>query len=158
VLPRAAFWPTHTDPNRVASPARPARPDPFRRGGGVNRRIFAALLRVAAFGCLLMPAAAAAQLRCTSDTDREIRRVSFTGNASFTADQLTEHIVATPTDLSKRIFRIGTRRCLQPGLLAGDVLRLKSFYIDQGFPSVRVDTTVTTQGKWVDILFRIQEG
>lgn len=126
----------------------------------MNRRTSAALLRVVALGGLLVaPAVAAAQLRCTNDTDKEIRSVSFSGNVHFTADELADHIVATPSDLFRRKFRIvGTRRCVQPGLLAADAFRLKSFYNDQGFAGARVDTATAYEGRWVDILFRVSEG
>jgi outer membrane protein insertion porin family/translocation and assembly module TamA len=126
----------------------------------VNRRISAALLRFAALGGLLIvPALAAAQLKCTNDTDKEIRKVSFTGNGHFTAADLADHVVSTPTDFTRRFLPgIGTKRCLQPGVLAADILRLRSFYNDQGFPDARVDTITTTDGKWVDIRFRVQEG
>jgi outer membrane protein insertion porin family len=126
----------------------------------VNRRIRAAVLRFAALGGLLVvPALVGAQLRCTNEADREIRKVAFAGNAHFSSDELSDHVVSTPTDPTRRVLRfIGTRRCLQSGLLAADALRLKSFYIDQGFPDARVDTVTSTEGKWVDILFRIQEG
>ena len=126
----------------------------------MNRRISAALLRFAALGGLVVaPAVAAGQLRCTNDTDKGIRSVSFTGNVHFTADELADHVVSTPTDLTKRIFRyIGTKRCIQPGLLAADMRRLRSFYNDQGFPDARVDTSTATDRQWVDIVFRIHEG
>src|SRR5207247_6827670 len=91
--------------------------------------------------------------------DKEIRRVSFAGNVQFSSGELTDHIVATPTDFAKRVFRIiGTQRCLRPGLLAADAGRLKSFYFDRGFRDVQVDTVTATHGNWVDILFRIKEG
>jgi outer membrane protein insertion porin family/translocation and assembly module TamA len=126
----------------------------------VKRRNSAALLRFAALGGLLVaPAMAPAQLKCTSEADKGIRKVAFTGNVHFTAGELADHVISTPTDLTKRVFKyIGTKRCLQPGLLAADIQRLKSFYNDQGFPDTRVDTTTKTEGTWVDILFRVQEG
>lgn len=118
------------------------------------------MLRFAALsGLLIAPAVATAQLKCTSDADKGIRSVRFTGNLHFTAGELAAHVISTPTDLTKRVFRyVGTKRCLQPGLLAADIQRLKSFYGDQGFPDARVDTTTRTAGNWVDILFRVQEG
>ena len=126
----------------------------------MNRRISPALLKLVALaGLLVAPAVAAAQLKCTSDTDKGIRSVAFTGNAHFTAKELADHVVSTPTDFTKRVFVwIGTRRCLQPGLLAADIQRLKSFYNDQGFPDARVDTATKNEGNWVDILFQVREG
>lgn len=70
------------------------------------RRLTAALARYAACcGLLLAPAVAGAQLRCDNlDTDVQIRRVSFEGNATFRDTELARHIVSTPTDISRRVL------------------------------------------------------
>ena len=126
----------------------------------MNQRSTAALVRFAAFcGLLVAPSVAVAQLRCEQDSDKQIRRVTFEGNAQFTDAALAEHIIATPTDPTRRVLRIiGTKRCLRPGLLASDANRLRLFYLDEGFREARIDTATTTDGKWVDALFRISEG
>jgi outer membrane protein assembly factor BamA len=53
---------------------------------------------------------------------------------------------------------VGTPRCLRPGLLAADALNLRTFYVDQGFPDVKVDTASRFAENWVDLEFRITEG
>lgn len=52
----------------------------------------------------------------------------------------------------------GVPRCLQPGTLSGDIINLGSFYRDQGFIDVRVDTATSIHGRWVDVLFKVTEG
>jgi outer membrane protein insertion porin family len=128
----------------------------------VNYRVAAALARIGAFcGLLVVPSVAFAQLKCeNTDTEKQIRSVSFTGNTTFTDDELATHIITTPTDRWRKLFRkvIGTERCIRPGLLTADALRLRTFYIDQGFPRARVDTSMSVSGEWADIAFRISEG
>jgi outer membrane protein insertion porin family/translocation and assembly module TamA len=65
----------------------------------------AALTRFAAIcGFLVAPSAAAAQLRCSSEGDVQIRKVSFEGNATFSDAELALHVVSTPTDLTRRFL------------------------------------------------------
>ena len=52
----------------------------------------------------------------------------------------------------------GVARCLRPGTLAGDILNLSGYYRDEGFIDVRVDTVTRTEGRWVDVTFRVTEG
>lgn len=52
----------------------------------------------------------------------------------------------------------GTERCLAPGTLSGDILNLSSFYRDQGFNDVRVDTTKRIDGRWAHVGFKVTEG
>ena len=128
----------------------------------MNRRIGAALAKVAALGGLLIvPVLAGAQLKCLNPNDKEIRVVSFDGNVQFGDAELQRHVLSEPTDRLRRIFRrfVGTRRCLRPGLLASDSARLKGFYTDQGFPDAKVrDTATNADTRWVDITFNITEG
>jgi outer membrane protein assembly factor BamA len=128
----------------------------------VNRSVRAALVRFAALGGLLIvPAAASAQLKCLTPSDREIRRVAFSGNTRFSDDELRRHVLSEPTDKTRKFFKklFGTQRCLRPGLLASDSARLKAFYSDQGFPSAMVRNTARLIGDhWVDIDFTIVEG
>ena len=87
--------------------------------------------------------------------------MSFDGNSRFTDGELQRRVLSEPTDRLRRIFRrfVGTSRCIHPGLLAGDSLRLKTFYSDQGFPDAQIRDTVRQTGpKSVDIIFRIFEG
>jgi outer membrane protein insertion porin family/translocation and assembly module TamA len=65
----------------------------------------AALTRFAAIcGFLVAPSAAAAQLRCSSESDVQIRSVSFEGNQAFSDAELALHVVSTPTDLTRRFI------------------------------------------------------
>ena len=72
----------------------------------MTSRSIAALSRVAAIcGLLVVPGAVSAQLRCPDDASApRIRRVRFEGNQSFTGNELSLHIYATPTDLSARVL------------------------------------------------------
>jgi outer membrane protein insertion porin family len=112
-------------------------------------------------GLLVLPGVAQAQLKCLEPTDPEIRSVTFEGNHQFSASELRAHVLAEPTDLVRKIFRraLGTQRCLRPGLLLSDSLRLSAFYRDQGFPNARVrDTAIAAGNHWVDIVFTVREG
>ncbi|HET9424347.1 MAG TPA: POTRA domain-containing protein, partial [Gemmatimonadaceae bacterium] len=65
----------------------------------------AALTRFAAIcGLLVAPSAAAAQLRCSSETDVQIRSVSFEGNTTFSDAELGLHVVSTETDFTRRFL------------------------------------------------------
>ena len=64
--------------------------------------------------------AAEAQLRCSgADSDTLIRNVSFEGNTTFTDDELSLHVVSTPTDWSRRWF---DKRLVPIGAGAGGVI------------------------------------
>lgn len=113
-------------------------------------------------GAIAAPGRVAAQSLACTPGDREVLRLSFTGNSTFNASELARRIVTTPSSFGRRNFGIvGTRRCLDPDEFRQDVQRLQSFYHDRGFYDARVDTVVTTliaKPPVVAITFAIHEG
>jgi len=113
-------------------------------------------------GLIAAPAGAAGQSLACTPGDREVLRLGFTGNATFSASELARRIVTTPSSFGRRNFGIvGTRRCLDPDEFRQDVLRLQAFYHDRGFYDARVDTVVTTliaKPPVVAVTFAIHEG
>lgn len=104
------------------------------------------------------PAPLAAQAGCDAGM-RELRMLTFSGNQAFTDGDLATRIVTTPSDWTRRVFGFGTRRCLDPEELRADVVRLRVFHRDRGYPEARVDTVVTPAIRGsVDLQFRIVEG
>lgn len=105
-----------------------------------------------------LPAGAAAQGGCDVGT-RELRMLTFTGNRAFTAGDLASRIVTTPSDWTRRVVGFGAQRCLDPEELRADVVRLRVFYRDRGYPEAQVDTVITPAIRGsVDLEFRISEG
>ena len=130
-------------------------------GWVVGRRPRAVLLSLtAALGVAVPGARAGAQSQECDPGEREVRSLDFRGNTTFSDDELSVRVNTTPSTWARRIFRIfGTRRCLDSGELARDVLRLRLFYGRAGFPNATVDTTVTPSGKnQVRVAFDIVEG
>jgi outer membrane protein insertion porin family/translocation and assembly module TamA len=111
----------------------------------------------------LLPALAtrvqAQEIDC-DEKDLEVGTVKFTGNRTFSSDELSTRVLATPSSLYRRVFKIfGTRRCLPSNGLAPDVANLKQFYQNNGFYDAVVDTIVTHRSPTrVDVQFRINEG
>jgi outer membrane protein insertion porin family/translocation and assembly module TamA len=108
------------------------------------------------------PRAAHAQdLSCTQG-DREVLRLDFTGNETFSRSELARRIVTTPSSFGRRNFGVvGTRRCLDPAEFRQDVLRLQQFYHDRGFYDATVDTSVKVllaKPPVVEVTFEIHEG
>lgn len=100
-----------------------------------------------------------AQSVCTAES-REVLSLEFRGNRAFTDGQLAASIVTTPSSGFRRAFGFGgTRRCLDPVELRLDVLRLRVFYRDRGYPEARVDTIVQPVVRdAVNLIFTIDEG
>ncbi|MEP7000387.1 MAG: BamA/TamA family outer membrane protein [bacterium] len=96
----------------------------------------AALLAVA-------PHAAHAQrLECEAG-EREVRSLEFRGNTVFRAGDLAARVATTPSELVRRIIRIGgAKHCLDSDELRLDVGRLRVFYRRHGYFSTKVDTLV----------------
>lgn len=113
-------------------------------------------------GLIAAPKGAAGQSLACTPGDREVLRLNFTGNATFSASELARRIVTTASSFGRRNFGIvGTRRCLDPDEFRQDVLRLQAFYHDRGFYDARVDTVVTTliaKPPVVAVTFAIHEG
>ena len=66
--------------------------------------------------------------------DREVRRVTFSGNAAFADERLASAIATTASTFWNRIGLsfLGTRRCLDELELQRDVLRLRYYYRQRG--------------------------
>ena len=92
--------------------------------------------------------------------DTEVRRLTFTGNRTFSASRLAAQIATTPSGTLYRYARfIGARHCLDPVHLPLDSIRLLRFYQDRGFYDATVDLDTTTVGDHaIAVRFRIAEG
>jgi outer membrane protein insertion porin family/translocation and assembly module TamA len=92
--------------------------------------------------------------------DTEVRRLSFTGNRTFSDSRLADQIATTPSGTLYRYARfIGTKHCLDPVHLPLDSIRLLRFYQDRGFYDAVVDLDTTTVADHViAVHFRITEG
>ena len=115
-------------------------------------------LRDAALILLLSAAALPAQSACDLGS-RELRTLTFRGNRAFTDRDLATRIVTTPPSWTRYVFGFGERRCLDSEELRADVLRLRVFYRDRGYPEAVVDTVITPAiREAVDLTFVIAEG
>lgn len=98
-----------------------------------------------------------AQVACGPE-DRELRSLDFEGNRAFADRDLASRIVTTPSSWTRQIG-FGERRCLDSEALRADVLRLRVFYRDRGYPEAVVDTLVRPAIRdAVDVTFLIEEG
>jgi outer membrane protein insertion porin family/translocation and assembly module TamA len=92
--------------------------------------------------------------------DLEVRKLTFVGNATFTAAELSAGIVTTPSGALYRYSRVfGSPRCLDPVQLPRDAIRLRVYYQNRGFyeTKVRMDT-VTVDDSALAVTFTIDEG
>ncbi|HVE32510.1 MAG TPA: BamA/TamA family outer membrane protein [Gemmatimonadaceae bacterium] len=120
-----------------------------------------ARLALAALIAFFLPTAVRAQdVDCDQPNEKEVRSLSFEGNKTFDAGQLSTIVITTPSSFARRYFRIfGTKRCYPSDGLAQDVANLKAFYEINGFYDTKVDTVVTpASGSPVRVTFRINEG
>ena len=118
----------------------------------------AALVPLLVLLAAAIPAPLTAQGACAG-VGRELRMLTFTGNRAFTDGDLATRIETTPSDWTRRVFGFGTSRCLDAEELRLDVVRLRVFYRDRGYPEAQVDTLVTPAiREAVDLEFRITEG
>lgn len=135
------------------------------RGPGGGRP--AAALRLAAAALLaLLPAALAGQT-----ADREVVSLRFDGNRTFDDAELSAAIATDRTSCKSFLFVVPFPFCpltnwgfahdrafLEERELPADVLRLRVFYRQRGYRSVRVDTAVQRLDGKVRVAFRIEEG
>ena len=92
--------------------------------------------------------------------DLEVRRLTFTGNRTFSDARLSAQIATTASGTLYRYARfIGTRHCLDRVHLPLDSIRLLRFYQERGFYDVAVDLdTVTVAPSAIAVSFTITEG
>ena len=114
-------------------------------------------------GLLLLGAAlssAGAQDTRCDPGDVEVRRLEFTGNATFSNEELARGVATTPSSWLRRTLGVlGTRRCVDRAELPLDVARLTLYYRKRGFPEARVDTLVTQlEQDAVAVRFAVTEG
>jgi outer membrane protein insertion porin family/translocation and assembly module TamA len=115
------------------------------------------------FACLVLFAAArpviAQEIDCDPG-DTEVRRLTFSGNRTFSDSRLAAQIATTASGTLYRYARfIGTRHCLDPVHLPLDSIRLLRFYQDRGFYDAAVDLDTTRVGDdAIAVHFRITEG
>lgn len=123
-----------------------------------------ALFTMAALLACAFVAPAAGQ---SANNEYEIIALDFEGNDAFGPAELTPLLQtkATPGSFSKFLHGISERlgrknEYLNRLLLAEDVTRLRTFYKEHGFQSVRVDTALkfSPEDTTVEVLFRIAEG
>ena len=128
-----------------------------RRRGGARRRV---ALTATLLACT--PLVSRAQsLECESG-EREVRSLEFRGNSVFRASDLALRVSTTPSELVRRIIRVGgSKHCLDSDALRLDVGRLRVFYRRHGYFSTRVDTVVAPVLDGfggVRVTFQLQEG
>jgi outer membrane protein assembly factor BamA len=110
---------------------------------------------------LVSPAHTAAQDLICDPGDRQVRRVTFSGNHAFEDERLESAIATTASSWWTRVGLsfLGTRRCLDALELQRDVLRLRYYYRQRGYYQTQVDTAVVPDGdEAVRVEFRIDEG
>src|SRR5690349_9870173 len=101
-------------------------------------------LRLACFLLFAARTGLAQEIDCDPG-DTEVRRLSFTGNRTFSDSRLADQIATTPSGTLYRYARfIGTKHCLDPVHLPLDSIRLLRFYQDRGFYDAVVDLDTTT--------------
>ena len=124
-----------------------------------QRRALLALGFVVAALSVAAPTAVSAQDIACDRGDLEVVGVSFVGNNAFTDAQLALGLVTTPSTWFRRVFRIGTRRCLDTLEVQRDPIRLLYFYNQRGFLGTRVAVKIDTVRKSaVKVVFGIREG
>ena len=128
----------------------------FGRGRASRRIALTAALIVA------VPVSARAQSAECEPGEPEVRALEFRGNTVFRASDLALRVATTPSEFTRRNFRIlGAKRCLDSDALRLDVGRLRVFYRRHGYFAAKVDTLVTpaTDGYGgVKVAFLINEG
>jgi outer membrane protein assembly factor BamA len=97
---------------------------------------------------------------CDEPADREVMRLSFTGNHVYSDAVLRNGIFTEPSSTLRRWFRfVGARRCLDPDEFVNDVRRIQLLYYKTGYRDVRVDTIVKPLARRaIDVTFTIVEG
>jgi outer membrane protein insertion porin family/translocation and assembly module TamA len=103
--------------------------------------------------------ASAQDVNCDAG-EKEVRRLSFTGNNAFTDAELSKIIVTTASPFARTVLHLPltARRCLDRNELPKDRARLVIFYRRRGYPDATVDTAVRASGSGVEVNFLIHEG
>lgn len=120
------------------------------------------LLGVAAI-LLAVPrqAAVAQQASCDDLGTPEVRGLTFRGNRTFTASDLSARIASTRMSRWAAVPLVGravTRVCLDAEAVRLDALRLLYFYRVRGFVDAQVEARVDTVGRGVAVRFEVREG
>ena len=116
------------------------------------------------FGCALsattVPASSAAQEVNCDAGDLEVRKLSFTGNSSFSDSELSKIIVTTASPFARTVLHLpySAKRCLDRNELPKDRARLVIFYRRRGYSDATVDTAVRASRGGVEVNFLINEG
>lgn len=128
-------------------------------------RFKSALVTLMALAAVAPGVLRAQDVLCGDQGDREVRKLSFEGNTSFSDDELSARVITTPSSIMRRtlvklgINRGGARRCYPDIGLRTDVANLIQFYRNNGFYETKVDTLVTSAPRGaVDVTFKIDEG
>jgi len=110
------------------------------------------------FTTLARPASAQ-EVNCDPG-DKEVARLTFTGNAAFTDAELSQVIVTTPSPFARTVLRLPftARRCLDRNELPKDRARLVVFYRRSGYADAAVDTVIRAARGGVEVRFVITEG
>ena len=128
------------------------------RGRGASWRCVALTAALLA----MVPARGRAQsLECEAG-EREVRSMEFRGNTVFRASDLALRVATTPSELVRRVIRIGgAKHCLDSDELRLDVGRLRIFYRRHGYFATTVDTLVSPARDGyggVTVIFVLAEG
>ena len=87
--------------------------------------------------------ASAQEINCDAG-DKEVRKLSFSGNSAFTDTELSKIIVTTASPFARTVLRLPltVRHCLDRNELPKDRARLVIFYRRHGYSDATVDTVV----------------
>ena len=127
----------------------------------MHRRIASAITAFGGALCTIILAASASAQEVNCDAgDKEVRKLSFTGNTAFTDAELSKIIVTTASPFARTVLHLpySARRCLDRNELPKDRARLVIFYRRRGYSDATVDTVVRASGGGVEVNFQIREG
>ncbi|HEX2723689.1 MAG TPA: BamA/TamA family outer membrane protein [Gemmatimonadaceae bacterium] len=125
--------------------------------GGYARAIL--ISGFALLGTTFARPASGQEINCDAG-DKEVRRLSFSGNTAFTDSELSKIIVTTASPFARTVLRLplAARHCLDRNELPKDRARLVIFYRRRGFSDATVDTAIKTVRRGVEVTFLIHEG
>jgi len=127
----------------------------------MHRRLARAVGIIGSALCTIIFAASASAQETNCDAgDREVRKLSFTGNTAFTDTELSKIIVTTASPFARTVLHLPltVRRCLDRNELPKDRARLVIFYRRRGYSDATVDTVVRASGSGVEVNFVVHEG
>jgi outer membrane protein insertion porin family len=127
----------------------------------MHRRFARAIGIIGSALCTIIVAASASAQETNCDAgDKEVRKLSFTGNTAFTDTELSKIIVTTASPFARTVLHLPltVRRCLDRNELPKDRARLVIFYRRRGYADATVDTVVRASGAGVEVNFLIHEG